>query len=452
MFLSNKNIALIAIAIILFTYLNVFTGLYFVSALGASLFVLVFVKFIRDIGQTIEVRDLIAFLSILQWVIGPILAYNILPYDELYWMDISEETYMDFVVPGCMTFVIGMYLPISSDRIIGIGEIEKVKEYMIEHPYIGYILGISGLIASFISSYVPESLGFLFKLLGALQFVGVYMILFGNSKFKWLLFAGLLGTVIMASVLQGMFGELMLWLLFSFLIIAIVIKIPIWGKVSLILFGFFVIIIVQSTKEEYRQATWFAESTQSNPEIYKEIIWQRVSNPSIFFGTETLENMGARLNQGWIIARIMGHMPKDYDFVKGETILDGIYAGIVPRIFVPDKVMAGGRANFERFTGTPLPETTSMDISLIGEGYANYGFYGGMVFLLIMGLFYNWIIVTIVKLSKNHPVIILFVPMLFFDVIKAETDFATVFNYLTKSALIVYLVFLGMNKILKIKM
>ena len=452
MFLSNKNIGIIALALLLFTYLNLFTGLYYVSAIGAALFLLVFIKFVQDIGHKIEVRDLIAFLSIMQWVVGPILAYNVLPYDELYWMDVSEETYMNFVVPGCLALVIGMYFPLAEERTIGIDEIERIKAYLIEHPYVGYIIAAGGLATSFLSPYVPGSLGFLFKLLGSLQFVGVYMILFGNSKFKWILFSGLMGTVIMGSVLQGMFGELMNWLLFSFLVISIVVKIPMWAKVSMISFGFVVILLIQSTKEEYRKATWFAETSESNSEIYKQIIMKRLSDPSTIFGSSTLENMGARLNQGWIIARIMGNMPQNYPFVRGETIETAIYAGLLPRVLAPGKAMAGGRANFERFTGTPLPETTSMDISLMGEGFANYGVTGGIVFLLIIGLFYNWIIIKVLKIAKNHPILILFVPMLFFDVIKAETDFATIFNYLTKSALVIYLVFWGMNRVLKINM
>jgi len=220
----------------------------------------------------------------------------------------------------------------------------------------------------------------------------------------------------------------------------------------MISFGFIVILLIQSTKEEYRKATWFAETSESNSEIYKQIMLKRLSEPSALFGSGTLENMGARLNQGWIIARIMGNMPQNYPFVRGETIESAIYAGLLPRVLAPGKAMAGGRANFERFTGTPLPETTSMDISLMGEGFANYGVSGGIVFLLIIGLFYNWIIITVIKIAKNHPILILFVPMLFFDVIKAETDFATIFNYLTKSALVIYLVFLGMNRVLKINM
>ncbi|MFK5855760.1 MAG: hypothetical protein QM503_06490 [Bacteroidota bacterium] len=452
MYISNKNIGVIAAALLLYTYYQVGTNLYYVSAIGAALFLFVFIKFVQNLGEKVEVRDLIAFLSLLQWVVGPILAYNLLPYDELYWMDVPEEEYMNFVVSGCAALLIGMYLPVSNDRTLGVVELDRASEYLRENPYVGYIIAGGGLVTSFLSSYVPGSLGFLFFLLGNLQFVGVYMILFGDSKFKWIIFSALMGTVILGSVARGMFGQLMLWLLFSFLMIAYVIKIPMFGKVLLISVGVILILLIQSVKDEYRKATWYATSSKSNSEIFQELLQDRISNPSKLFSAGPLENMGARLNQGWIIARIMGHMPLKYDFVKGETIETAIYAGLLPRVLAPNKAKAGGRANFERFTGTPLPEGTSMDISLVGEAYANYGVFGGVIFMFIIGLFYNWIIIRIVKIAKNHPVLVLFIPLLFFQVIKAETDFATIFNYLTKAALIVYLVFWGMKTFLKIEM
>ena len=452
MHITNQNIGVTLSALLLFTYYQVNTDLYYVSAMGAALFLFVFIKFLQNLGKYVEVRDLIGFLSILQWVVGPILAYNILPYDSLYWMDVPEKDYMNFVVSGCAALLIGMNFPFAKDNAIGVVQLDAASEYLKENPYVGYIIAGGGLVTSFLSSYVPGSLGFMFFLLGNLQFVGVYMILFGDSKFKWLIFAVLMGTVILGSVARAMFGQLMLWLLFSFLMIAYVIKIPMYGKVILISIGVLLILMIQSTKDEYRKATWYATSSKSNSEIYQELLMDRISNPSKLFAAGPLENMGARLNQGWIIARIMGHMPLKYPFVKGETIETAIYAGILPRVLAPNKAKAGGRANFERFTGTALPEGTSMDISLVGEAYANYGVFGGVIFMFIVGLFYNWLIVRIVKIAKNHPVLVLFMPLLFFQVIKAETDFATIFNYITKAALIVYLVFWGMKTFLKIEM
>lgn len=452
MFFSYRSLGLVAIGIVVFTFFEVFTNLYYVSSIGVALFTGIFIKFIQDLGKRIEVRDLVAFLAILQWILGPVLAYNILPYDELYYMAVDEATYMGYVVPACFALVLGLYFPLAQDRLVALEDIERVKEYVKENKWIGYLIAVVGIGAGMVTKYLPASLSFLFFLLSGMQFVGVYMILFSESKIKWIAFAGVMGMVIMASVLQGMFGELVLWMMFALLVIAFVLKIPMVGKIAIISFGMLLVMLIQSTKQEYRMATWYAESSKSNSEIYKEVMMSRLENPSMLFESGPLENTGARLNQGWIIARILNHMPQNYEFVKGETIETALYAGLLPRVLAPTKAKAGGRANFERFTGTELPESTSMDISLAGEGYANYGVVGGIVFLLFIGLFYNWIIIKVLVISKNHPTLILWLPIMFFQVIKAETDFATVFNHFTKAALVTFMVFWGMNKVLKINM
>ncbi|MCX6277760.1 MAG: hypothetical protein NT004_06665 [Bacteroidetes bacterium] len=441
MYISNRSIRLLALGFLVFSYFEIFTHLYYMSGLGMALFAGVGSKFIQDLGKRIEIRDMIAFMSVLQWIIGPVMAYNILPYDELYYMAVPETVYMDFVVPVCYFMVLGLYLPIKEERVINEEDIDRMKVYLAGHPYIGYILAGIGLFAGFAGKSLPSSLTFLVFLITNLQYVGMYMILFNNSKFKWLIFAGIMGLATSAAVLEGMFGELVQWFMLSFLIIAIVVKIPMWGKTVIITLGIFLIMLVQSTKEEYRMATWYANSAKSNSEIYNEIIISRLSTPSTLFESGPLENAAVRLNQGWIIARIMNFMPEKQPFVKGETIQTALYASLLPRFLAPGKARAGGRANFERFTGTPLPQTTSMDISLVGEGYANFGFFGGIAFIFFVSLLYNWVIIKVIALSKNNPTLIIWIPFLFFQVMKAETDFATVFNYLTKAALVTFLVF-----------
>lgn len=449
MYLSGRSIRLSALWLVTFTYLQVSTGLYYMSVLGIALFVCVAVKFVQDLGNRIEIRDLIAFMATLQWIIGPVMAYNILPYDELYYMAVPEATYMEYVVPVCYFMVLGLYLPLRDDRIVNNEDVDRMKVYLEKNPYLGYALAIIGLIAGFAGKGLPSSLTFLVFLITNMQYVGMYMILFSDSRFKWFIFAGIIGLATSAAVLQGMFGELLQWYMLSFLIIAMVTKIPMWGKVTIVFFGVFISMLIQSTKEEYRMATWYASSTKSNSEIYQEIIAQRLTNPSDLFASGPLENMGARLNQGWIIARIMDYMPSKQPFVRGETVETALVASLLPRFLAPGKAKAGGRANFERFTGTPLPETTSMDISLVGEGYANFGAAGGMVFIFLISLLYNWVIVKVVSLSYNNPTLIVWIPLLFFQVMKAETDFATVFNYLFKASILTYVAFYLINKIIE---
>lgn len=441
MYFSDRSLRLLALGFLVFTLCELFTGLYFMSGIGLALFSGVAVKFFQDLGKRIEIRDLIAFMSVLQWVVGPVLAYNVLPYDDLYYMAVPETVYMNYVVPFCFFMVLGLYLPLRDERIINEEDTDRVRKYLAEHPYLGYILTAIGLLAGFAGKSLPSSLTFLMFLITNIQYVGIYMILFGTSKLKWPIFAGIMGLATFAAVLQGMFGELVQWFTLSFLIIAMVIRIPMWAKVALITIGLLAISLVQSTKEEYRMATWYAESDKSNAEIYREVILSRLTSPGLLFQSDVTQNMGARLNQGWIIARIMNHMPEKLDFVHGETIETALYASLLPRFLAPGKAKAGGRANFERFTGTPLPETTSMDISLAGEGYANFGMVGGWAFIFLVSLMYNWVIVKVVALSKSNPTLILWIPFLFFQVMKAETDFATVFNYLTKAALITFLTF-----------
>ena len=452
MLFTRRALILTAIGVCIFVYFELFASLYFMSAIGLSLSLCVMIKFIQDLGKRIEVRDLIAFMALTQWITGPVLAYNVLPHDELYYMAVDEATYMNYVVPACAALLLGLYFPFSDERIINDEDIGKIRIFLEDKKYLGFLVAGGGLFASWVGSLLPPALAFMFFLLSGMQFVGVYLILLTDSKLKWPAFAFVIGTVVMQSVRMGMFGELVLWLLFSLLIIAFVYKIKLWLKLLIISFGLLLVLVIQSTKKEYRLATWYAVSDKSNVEIFQEVIMQRITNPSMLFEASVLQDMGARLNQGWIIARVLNHMPEKQEFVRGETIEDGIFAALVPRILVPDKAMAGGRANFERFTGTELPDTTSMNISLVGEGYANYGYFGGVLFLLVMGVFYNLAIIFSVNLAKSYPTIILWLPIIFFQVIKAETDFATVINHFTKAVMVTFAVFWGMIKVLKLKM
>ncbi len=452
MVFTPRALTLITIGVSMFIFFELFTSLYFMSTIGLALSIGVLIKFVTDLGRRIEIRDLIAALALTQWIIGPILAYNVLPYDELYYMAVDEATYMNYVVPACAALLFGLYFPFTDERIIDSDDINKIREFLEDKKYLGFLIAGVGLVAAWAGSFLPPSLRFLFFLLSGMQFVGVYIILLTDSKLKWPAFAFVMGMVTLQSVRMGMFGELVLWFMFSILIIAFVYKINLGFKLFILSVGLLGILLLQSIKEEYRMATWYDVSEKSNVELFQEIIFMRVINPGMLFETAVLQNMGARLNQGWIIARVLNHMPEKRDFVRGETIEDAIFAALVPRFLVPDKAMAGGRANFERFTGTELPETTSMDISLVGEGYANYGKFGGVLFLLFIGIFYNLAIIQSVALAKSYPTIILWLPIIFFQVIKAETDFATVLNHFTKAVFVTFAVFWGMIKVLKIKM
>jgi len=158
-----------------------------------------------------------------------------------------------------------------------------------------------------------------------------------------------------------------------------------------------------------------------------------------------------RINQGWIVARIMRYTPYFEPFAGGETILTGIRASLIPRFLDTDKLKAGGRDNFTRFTGKLISETTSMGLSPLGEAYANFGINGGILFLFLLGLFYNFYIFMILRLSDKYPSLVLWIPLLFLQVVKAETDFVVVLNHLVKASMVVALLIFSFRKFFGIR-
>jgi hypothetical protein len=71
----------------------------FYSALGVSLFVFFSLKFFLELGKTVEIRDLIITIALLQWIIGPVLKYHFSPDDIFYYMAVPEETIHLICIP-----------------------------------------------------------------------------------------------------------------------------------------------------------------------------------------------------------------------------------------------------------------------------------------------------------------------------------------------------------------
>ena len=53
-------------------------------------------------------------------------------------------------------------------------------------------------------------------------------------------------------------------------------------------------------------------------------------------------NIVVRINQGWIIAKVMDNVPSREPYANGETVKNAIIASIFPRFVDPDKAIAGG--------------------------------------------------------------------------------------------------------------
>ncbi len=429
------------------------TSLTAFSVLGLTTFVFFVTKFYSELGSKIEMRDLIIIIAILQWIVGPILAYTFNSDDQFYYMAVKEEVYMNYVFPASFLFIVGLYFPIPQKPINENLLLKHIVYIVTKQKNIDLLFIITGFIADFLIDFVPDSLRFFTSLISGSRFIGLYFLALSDRPNKWIYFALVIGSLIAASVGQAMFHDLLLWVGFLFVIITYIYRFSSTSKfmwTAALIFG---VMIIQTVKQEYRKVIWVQNTTNIDKgQIFTSIVQNQLENTVKMVSNENIDAAINRINQGWIIARIMAWTPLKEPYADGETIYRGLEAAFLPRIIAENKAKAGGKENFQRFTGKKLRENTSMGLSPIGEAYANFGVFYGALFMLFLGLFYNVILWQLVSYLTKYPTLILFFPLMFLHVIKAEVDFAVVLNYLVKSIIVVALIFWSARQFFNIKL
>lgn len=81
-----------------------------------------------------------------------------------------------------------------------------------------------------------------------------------------------------------------------------------------------------------------------------------------------------------------------------------------------------------RFANIENSANNSSNISPVGEGYVNFGKFGGIVFIFFYALLFNYIYQLILKLSVRRPSLILWIPSLFIATLSIETDVLTIWG------------------------
>ncbi len=119
---------------------------------------------------------------------------------------------------------------------------------------------------------------------------------------------------------------------------------------------------------------------------------------------------------------------------------------ILPRVLFPEKKIAGDHSKFEHFTGHILHNNTSMTVGVLGDYYLNFGYTGALVGLFIFGAVASRAVYWFTKkYVVSHPINIIWIPVLFGYMVRANNDFYTVINSMFKG----FLIFLFVQFLLK---
>ena len=423
----------------------------FYGIIGITLFLVFAVKSFLELGEKIEIRDPIILIALLQWIIGPLLSYQFIGDESFYYMVIPENEYLDFAFPATLLFIIGLYFPLGV-KIINEEQIfERAKDILIRYPHIDILLIAIGIVSAMIKDSMPVSVRFVFYLTSNVRFVGLFFLIMSQRQYKWPIFGGVMFMFFSSTISEGMFHDLILWAGFIFIVLSFILKFSTQKKLLIISSLFFGVFIIQTVKHEFRKYLWGAGQINATG-TFTNLVSKNITNNDFMMSESNLNAMISRINQGWIIARIIHHVPKLEPYAEGETIRAALISSLVPRLLMPNKVKAGGQQNFERFTGHYLRGGTSMNLSILGEAYANYGIWGGSIFMMLVGLFYNLTQLKLFHWMVKHPTLLFWIPLLFLQVVKAEGDFAISLNHLIKAGVVTWGFFYFVPKVFRMEM
>jgi len=422
-----------------------FFGVYWLSAIGVGAFTYFLTRLVTETGLDLPIESFILVMASMQWIIGPVLDYAGLSDNYKYHMYVPVEEYMVLAVPGVISLSLGLYAFRSRNRIRLISHYAGITRAIVSHtqnlPY--YLIGI-GFIFSFLVDRFPPALAFPAHILSNVKYIGlIYLIFSDRQKNKALILALAFALTFMSSLRGAMFHDLLLWSAFIGMYAAYIFRPSNAQKALAVILGILFIFVLQAVKEEYRSKLKDEGRERVVQKFLSSVDEQLLSEESA--QSSNVEKLVTRINQGWIISRIMLIVPDLRPHASGETIVVALKASVLPRFLFPDKPRAGGKENYEKYTGFVLQKSTSMGISLLGEAYINFGVRGAWVFMFFFGLFSSFVIKQFFLLASTYPTIWLWFPLILLHFVKAETELLVQLNFIVKSIIMVY-AFVWANK------
>lgn len=419
-----------------------------------------FINFLDKLGNKVTILEFISFSAILLWLTVPTIfvSTGLDKYitDGTKPLAVDEATYYDYAIPGTIALGIGLLLPLfqskNKEKIVFDLVFQQLR--LESNRNIVKTLLITGIIGTFFAPIAPPQLAFFAHLLSQVLYVSVFYAFFSPYSDKKMNNTVILFIIISQIISGGMFGVIVWWGLCVLMIVSIRYKFRFSIKLFVAIIGSVFILFLQVLKKEYRDLTWFAvQKSESNSSLFWSATYKTFSDSDAAFSKLAFSRTLTRLNQAYLSSLVLKHVPAKEPYAEGETIIRAILSSLVPRFLWENKVKSGGQENMRRFAGTKLVGSTSMDIAQLGDGYANFGKVGGIIFLFFYGLFNNYLYHKIVSISLNkYPTLILWSPFVFIQLLKVEVSIDTMFNAATKGAFFVFLCYWAFKKFFKIQL
>ncbi|MFM7867016.1 MAG: hypothetical protein ACKPHU_22615, partial [Planctomycetaceae bacterium] len=173
---------------------------------------------------------------------------------------------------------------------------------------------------------VSGNLQFFFHLLSQLRYVGAIYFLFSRHQLRLILAAASLSPLLLGSLSNGMFHDLLLWVAIIFCYWFAQRKWEFKTKLLVLSLAGFALFSIQAVKLEYRQ-----QIRRGTDPSLGALLVEYLTPGGKAWESDSLSLVITRLNQGWIISAVLDNVPAEEPFADGETLKDAFVASLVPR-------------------------------------------------------------------------------------------------------------------------
>ncbi|TDH23312.1 hypothetical protein EXU57_17725 [Segetibacter sp. 3557_3] len=392
---------------------------------------------ILQLGDCIPYRSLFGVMMCLQMLVGPSLVYNGLEDDtSIYRMKIPQEEYFFYVLPSIILFLLGLYL--RGNKRGELFDAEAITELVNRNKKMPFALIAVGFAASFAGGSVAGGLGFIFYLIQMFKFIGLFLLFFGDYKFKIAWLSVIFGLSVASSFAQALFHDLLTWIILAGTFICMRYKFTFPVKIGAFLVFAALAIFLQTIKTSYRQIVW-EEGAAGDLGAITEASRKTQESTGGIFTAESISAQVVRINQGWIVASVMDNVPNNEPYANGQSLYKYFEAALLPRFLAPNKLEAGDQEIFTKYSGIRISEGTSMALSSVGDGYANFGIFGGWIFMFFYGLMFNYVIKLVGKYSRIFPALVMFAAIIFVYPIRPDCELQTILGHLVKASFLIFL-------------
>lgn len=373
----------------------------------------------------------------LQWVIAPWITYHIGAYFVAFDMVVPASEYFAYAVPALAVLAAGMLLPLRRPGREPIAQAAAGAAATRRFRKVCDVMVGLGILTQLVVAPTlgGGSLAFVGVLVGNLGFVGALALLLAKAPgWQWRALL-VLSVQALVSSASGMFHDLVLWTSYFGLTLIYVYRLRVSTIAVLVAAGIAVIMILNVVKREFRQSLQTTQTGLFGSAAMLGNAMMANADPTLAYEGNGFKANITRLNQGWIIARVLYWVPSREPYARGETIAASVRATLLPRIIDPNKLALGGRTYFNRFTGMEL-HGTSMDLSIAGETFANYGYWGGLLGVFVFGLFIGSVYRVFLRLGRRSLLWWAWAPFVLLYSTRAENSIGEVSNLIVKSAIV----------------